>query len=169
MRRWGVVVVLLLALAGCSTERVGGSPATSPSTSTSGRAGPVDLSVPLDLARVTPAGTTAPSTSVLPDPEGTQLTLEAPFLTITRLEQAKVQFQEYAGTWGVVLTMTDADAAVFGDWTTDHVGEQVAVVAGGSVIFAPQIQSPITGGEVVISARYTQDEANDLLDRLTGR
>jgi preprotein translocase subunit SecD len=164
-----VVLLVLLVLAGCSSERVGGTPSKPSSSVVSDTGGPVALDVPLDFARVTPAGTTAPSTSVLPDPEGSRLTLEPPFLTITRLELAKVKFQEYAASWGLEISMTDEDAKVFGDWTTAHVGEQVAVVADGKVIFAPQIQGAITKGDIEITGKYTQQQADDLLAKLTGR
>jgi preprotein translocase subunit SecD len=109
-----------------------------------------------------------PSVTVAPDPEGTRLALAAPFLTIARLENAAVQFQEYADTWVLVLTMTDEDAQTFGEWTGAHVGEQVAVVVNGRVVFAPTIEAAITEGEVVISAQYTQRQATDLLAQLTG-
>jgi SecD/SecF fusion protein len=80
-----------------------------------------------------------------------------------------VEFEQSGGSWGVQLAMTDEDAQVFGEWTSAHIGEQVAVVVDGEVVAAPQIQDAITGGEVTISAQYTQDEANDLLAELTGR
>ncbi|MGH3757067.1 SecDF P1 head subdomain-containing protein [Actinophytocola sp.] len=167
MRRWAVLLVFVV-LAGCTTERVGGSPSR-PSSLPESATGPVDLRVPIDMSRVTPAGTTATTTSVVPDQQGVPLTLEPPFLTITRLENATVQFQEAGSTWGVLVRLTDEDADVFGDWTTEHIGEQVAMVADGEVISAPQISSAITGGEVVITGPYDQDEAGDLLDQITGR
>jgi preprotein translocase subunit SecD len=169
-----VALLLVFALAGCTSARVGGVP-TKPSATESGiesgagSGGPVDLEVPLDLARVMPTGATAPTTSTLPDPDGIALPLEPPFLTITRLEDARVEFEQSGGSWGVQLAMTDEDAQVFGEWTSAHIGEQVAVVVDGEVVAAPQIQDAITGGEVTISAQYTQDEANDLLAELTGR
>lgn len=166
MRHW-VALLLVCALAGCSSERVGGVPAPPSNVASSG--GPVDLQVPLDLSRVTPEGTVAPTTSVLPDPDGAQLNLEPPFLTVTRLEDAYIQFQEYDAAWGLMLRMTDADAEVFGDWTSKHIGEQVAVVANREVIFAPHIWDAITTGDVTISAQYSQQEADDLLAQLTGR
>jgi preprotein translocase subunit SecD len=170
--RWAALL-LALVLAGCTSARVGGLPSEPSATESAGSAesgGPVDLEVPLDLARVTPAGSTAPTpASTLPDPDGIALPLESPFLTITRLEDARVEFEQTGGTWGVQLAMTDEDAQVFGEWTSAHIGEQVAVVADGEVVAAPQIQGAITGGEVTISAQYSQREADDLLTKLTGR
>jgi preprotein translocase subunit SecD len=164
VRRLAVLLVLF-ALAGCTTERVGPSrPSPTPPASTA--SGPVDLRQPLELAPVVAAG--EPSVTVAPDPEGTRLALAKPFLTITRLENATVQFQEYANSWVLALRMTDEDAQTFGDWTAAHVGAQLAVVVNGRVVFAPTIQAAITTGDVVISARYTEHEAQDLLAQIAG-
>jgi preprotein translocase subunit SecD len=176
LRRWGTILLVSLALAGCTSERVGGVPERPEPTTT----GPVDLRKPLELARVVEtvpdasaasASPSAPSAtgSPLPGPDGEMLTLEPPFLTIERLEDAKIHFQEYDGHWGIELALTDDDARTFGDWTREHVGERAAVVSNGRVIFAPQIQSAIEGGEIVIAAQYDRDEAGDLLAQITGR
>jgi preprotein translocase subunit SecD len=158
------VLLLVVALAGCTTERVGPSrPSPSPASTASG---PVDLRRPLELAPVVAAG--EPSVTVAPDPDGTRLALAAPFLTITRLEGATVQFQEYANSWVLTLRMTGEDARTFGDWTAAHVGERLAVVVNGRVVFAPTIQAAITTGDVVIQGRYTEHQARDLLAQLAG-
>lgn len=173
MRRWGtVLLVVVLALAGCTTKRVGGpTPRTTPSTS-----GPVDLPAPMELARVVETvpgapqtATTPPSGTRLPGPDGEELTLEAPFLTIDRLEAASVKRQEYDGHWAVELELTEDDARTFGEWTRAHIGERAAVVADNQLIFAPAIQSAIEGGEIEISGQYTEREARDLLAHITGR
>lgn len=164
MRRWGLVLVLVLALAGCTTERTGGAP-EAPSASSASSSGPVELREPVELARVLPAA----GPSVLPAPDGERLPLEEAFLRITRLDGAKTEFQEYANSWVVVLSLTDKDARVFADWTTAHVGERVAIVVSGRVVSAPEIQSAITGGEVVVLAQYSEHEAADLLAQIAGR
>jgi len=162
VRLSGAILVLLLALSGC-TERTGAPSPQDPSPADS--SGPIELQEPVELARVLPAS----GVIVLPDPDGERLPLEEPFLTITELDGATIEFQEYASSWVVVLSLTDGDARVFGDWTAAHVGERVAMVTSGRVISAPEIQSAITGGEVVVSARYSEHEATDLLAQITGR
>jgi preprotein translocase subunit SecD len=159
-----VALLLMFALAGCTSVRTG-APSSSPAATSGSSSGPVDLQEPVELARVLPAA----GTSVLPDPDGERLPLEEPFLTITQLADAQIQYQEYANSWVVVLRLTDTDARVFGDWTAAHVGERVAMVASGRVISAPEIQAAITGGEVVVSARYSEHEAADLLAQIAGR
>jgi hypothetical protein len=187
VRSWGTLLLVVLALAGCTTERVG---APEQPASSANATGPVDLPAPLELARVVegaasappaspglspppgtpPATATAsPPGSQLPGPDGETLTLEPPFLTIDRLEGASVQFQDYDGNWAIQLELTDEDAQTFGDWTREHIGERAAVVADGEVIFAPSIQAAIEGGDIQITGQYDQDEAADLLERITGR
>ena len=165
MRRWAVLLVVMVALAGCSTERVGPTRPPSPSTAS----GPVDLRQPLELARVVPAGgPTGTAATVAADPDGEQLALEQPFLTITRLEDAAVQRAEYDNSWTIVVRMTEPDARTFGEWTSDHVGERAAIVVNGRVVSAPEIQAAITTGDVVIAGRFTERAAKDLLAQLTG-
>lgn len=169
MRRWGLLLLVLVALAGCTSGRVGGEPKRADPTAS----GPVDLRRPLELSGVVepaqPSAAPAPSGTQLPDPDGGVLTLDPPFLTVERLEAAKIQFQEYDGHWAVQLTLTEDDARTFGDWTGEHVGERAAVVSNERVIFAPTIQDAIPGGELVITGQYDQEEAGDLLALITGR
>lgn len=50
----------------------------------------------------------------------------------------------------------------FGEATTRNVGRQLAIVLDETVISAPRVQSPITGGAGQISGRFSVQEANDL-------
>jgi preprotein translocase subunit SecD len=168
VRRWAVLLVLF-ALAACTTERVGPQPTPPPSPTAPtavSASGPVDLRLPLELAPVVVAG--QPSATVAPDPEGTRLALAEPFLTITRLENASLSRAEYDNSWTIVLRLTEADARSFGQWTSEHIGERLAVVVNGRVVFAPEIQAAITTGDVVIASQYTEREARDLLAQLAG-
>ncbi|GAB3449732.1 SecDF P1 head subdomain-containing protein [Actinophytocola sediminis] len=159
MRRLCGLLVVLFVLAGCS-ERVGGaSERTEPPT------GAADLSAPIELARVAP--TAGPGTTELPDPDGTTLHVEEPFLTITRLEQATAQLQQT--TWGLAITLTEDDGKVFSRWTEEHTGEQVAMIVDDEIVSAPVIQQAIPGREVSISGSYTKSEAEALLHKITGR
>ena len=161
-----LVAVLLAAslLAGC-VSREGG-------TSDGGEQDAperVELVIPIELRPVLETGSTDPAVIVLPTEDGEQLTLAEPVLTIRGLDSAEVTFEQNAGTWVLNLDLEDADGDAFGDWTTDHVGERLAMVADEQVLMAPQIQSAITGGEIQISADYTRDEAEALLDMITGK
>ena len=63
---------------------------------------------------------------------------------------------------------------MFGAWTTDHVDEQMALVLDGSVLSAPVINEPITGGRARISLGAASDpegtlaEARDLAEAMRG-
>jgi preprotein translocase subunit SecD len=160
MRSFVVCVLAALLLTGC-TSRTGGAPESTKE--------PVDLAVPIELRPVLETESTDPTVLVLPTDDGERLTLTQPILTIRRLDHAEVELPETAGTWVLTLDLDDADGRTFGDWTADHIGERLAMVADEEVLMAPQIQDAIPGGEIQISAQYTRDEAQALLDKITGR
>ena len=152
-----VLLVLVLALAGCTAE-VTGSPATG-----SPAPGPVRVAVPVEMRPVTEDGAT-----VLDDPAtGESLALADPILTVEELEGAEVTNDN--GGWALTLDLNARDTKTFADWTTDHTGERLAIVVDGEVVVAPTIQGAITGGEVQITGNYTRDDVEDLRDRITGR
>jgi preprotein translocase subunit SecD len=156
-----VWVVLLLVLAGCGTD-VAGTPVKDDSPTI----GHASLVVPIELRPVLETG----DGEVLEDADsGESLTLADPVMTVEELDGAEITFDRAAATWALTLDLNDADARTFGDWTAAHTGERLAVVIDDEVVFAPTIQSAITGGEVQITGDYTQDEVKALLDRLTGR
>ncbi|MFC4858982.1 SecDF P1 head subdomain-containing protein [Actinophytocola glycyrrhizae] len=164
MRSLVVVVLAALLLTGC-TSRVGGDPDGGDPTA----AGPVDLAVPIELRPVLATESTDPAVIVLTTEDGERLTLAEPILTIRSLDKAEVVHEQNAGTWVLDLDLDEADGRTFGDWTTDHTGERLAMVADDEVLMAPQIQAAITGGEIQIAANYTRDDAEALLERITGR
>lgn len=158
------LVALLLAvslLAGC-VSREGGAPEGEPEQP----AGPVELAIPIELRPVLETESTDPAVIVLPTEDGERLTLTEPILTIRELDGAEVTFEQSA--WVLNLDLDDADGQTFGDWTADHTGERLAMVANQQVLMAPTIQSAITGGELQIAGNYTRDEAEALLAKITG-
>lgn len=180
--RWVVGLMALLLVGGC-TSRVGGEPSDKPSSSDKS-VGAVDLAVPVELSRVVsttasssppvpstsqPQSATPPASSV-PGADGNTYVLDEPFLTIERIEGANVEYSTNGSSqWVLNLKLTKEDGATFGDWTTDHVGEQAAIVIDGEVLVAPTIQSPIPGGDIQVSGNFTKDDVSDLLDKITGR
>ncbi|MFC7616118.1 hypothetical protein ACFQV2_24255 [Actinokineospora soli] len=86
---------------------------------------------------------------------------------MTRFGDVHTQESEHGG-WVVIVTLTAQDAMEFGDWTTNHIGQQLAIVVDGDVVSAPTIEGPILGGSVQISGPFTKDEAEDLADAITG-
>ena len=163
MRSLAGVLLGVLLLAGC-VSREGGTPEDAGKP-----AEPVELAVPIELRPVLETESADPTAIVLPTEDGERLTLVEPILTIRELDAAEVKFEQNAGTWVLNLDLDEADGKTFGDWTEEHVGERLAMVADEEVLMAPQIQSAITGGEIQIAGNYTQDEVQDLLDKITGR
>ncbi len=77
------------------------------------------------------------------------------------LIDAGVNFDEYHRPQ-VSFRFDPLGAKKFGDVTTKNIHRQLAIVLDGKVISAPTIQTPITGGNGVITGKFTVQEANDL-------
>ncbi len=77
-----------------------------------------------------------------------------------RLVNAQPSFQD--GQPVVSFTFDTVGGRRFGEVTSQSVGEQLAIVLDGEVVSAPVIQSPILGGNGIITGRFTVQEVNDL-------
>ena len=62
----------------------------------------------------------------------------------------------------VSFRLDSRGAKIFGKTTTDNVGRPFAIVLDNEVISAPNIQSPILGGQAIITGTFTTQEVNDL-------
>lgn len=67
-----------------------------------------------------------------------------------------------AGQITVNLTMTTDGAKAWGDYTTTHKGQQVAIVLDRTVQSAPTVQDAILTGDTEISGNFTIEEATNL-------
>lgn len=76
------------------------------------------------------------------------------------LTDARVEFQGADPVVG--FRFNTIGGRKFGEVTSSHIGERLAIVLDNEVISAPTIQSAITGGSGVITGRFTTKEANDL-------
>ena len=78
--------------------------------------------------------------------------------------------QDPQGRRVVAFSLEDEGAKLFGDYTTQHVGEFFAIVLDGRVISAPSINEPITGGSGQISGGglggFARAEAEELVNVL---
>ncbi|RZS38987.1 preprotein translocase subunit SecD [Herbihabitans rhizosphaerae] len=84
------------------------------------------------------------------------------------VDRAEAKANPNGTGWIVALSFTSSGATKWADFTTKNVQQQVAVVVDTRVISAPQIQSPITGGNTEITGNFTVDEARRLADALNG-
>ena len=77
------------------------------------------------------------------------------------LVDAKGSFDQTEGH-AVSFRFDTEGAQKFGKITSDNVGNRLAVVLDGSVITAPRINSPITGGSGIITGNFNAQDAADL-------
>lgn len=72
-------------------------------------------------------------------------------------------YQENGLTKNVVsLTLNDSGRGKFGEATTKHVGETIAIIYDGKAISVATVQEPLTEGKAQISGNFTAEEANNL-------
>jgi len=88
------------------------------------------------------------------------LVKQRPDLTGDRVTSAN-PFYDVQG-YGVAMKLDGDGAKMFGDLTTQHVGERLAIMLDGDVQSAPSIRQPIYGGEAVITGRFSDEEARNL-------
>jgi preprotein translocase subunit SecD len=66
------------------------------------------------------------------------------------------------GEYQVAFELKPDGAAIFGQFTSAHVGDILAIVLDKRVISTPSIQNPITDGQGVITGRFDLESANAL-------
>jgi preprotein translocase subunit SecD len=77
------------------------------------------------------------------------------------LKTASTQLDQY-GAPGISFQLTDQGAKIFGDYTSQHVGDSVAIVLDNIVLSNPRIQTAITEGSGQITGKFTREEADSL-------
>lgn len=80
-------------------------------------------------------------------------------LTGSELNDAYVGFDQQNGTPVVHFQLNPRGAATFGDLTTKHTRERMAIVLDNVVYSAPMINTPITGGQGIITLGSGGDKA----------
>ncbi len=64
------------------------------------------------------------------------------------------------GGYQIDFTLSDEGAKIFGDHTSQNVNKFLTIVLDKKVISSPRIESAITGGQGMITGKFTIDEAN---------
>ena len=101
------------------------------------------------------------------DPEGKQrLRVTKPVLLDKSALAGAVANQDANGAWQVFLTLTPVAAQQFAAITRDHIGKRLAIVFDGKQLSAPTIRAEISGGQAVISSRFTETEAKAIATAL---
>jgi preprotein translocase subunit SecD len=126
-----------------------------------GDAPPTPTTVPAATATTAPEGTPAAG-EVTPAP--TEPTPTGPeyhtVMTGVGLSDASASLDQL-GRWVINFQLTAEGSRVFGDYTTSHVGQNLAIVLDKRVLSAPRIDNGITG-QGTISGSFTQESSNQL-------
>ncbi len=91
-----------------------------------------------------------------------------PFTTVmtgSGLQTAVAQYDDTQAEWLVNFALNDSGAALFGPFTSSHIGRPLAIVLDGVVLSAPTIRAALTDGGS-ITGGFTQDAANTLAVQL---
>ena len=86
-------------------------------------------------------------------------------MTGTALADAGVTTDQ-AGKYEISLTFTSDGTKQFASFTSDHVGDVLAIVLDKVVLSVPTINSALTDGQAVIQGSFTYEEANTLAIQL---
>lgn len=70
--------------------------------------------------------------------------------------------KDQMGQFAVSFTLTEVGSRIFTEYTSNHVGSYLGIVLDKVVLSAPQVSSPITGGEGIISGNFDETSANNL-------
>jgi preprotein translocase subunit SecD len=118
--------------------------------------------VPLPPERYGTGAAPGPNAAIEGQPLPTQ---EVPLFGGDQVEQAYPDVDE-AGRRAVGFRLRGEGARLFGEFTTANVGNFFAIVLDGIVVSAPVIQSPITGGQGIITGGrggFAVAEMNELI------
>jgi len=106
-----------------------------------------------------------PDTEVIVDPTDPLQRVYKTVMTGAVLEDAGVS-RSQTGQLSVGFVLTDEGSDKFGTYTSEHVGQFLAIVLDKRVISIPRIESGITTGQGSISGSFTYEEANNLAIQL---
>ncbi len=89
----------------------------------------------------------------------------------TLLDESDIQFANLqtdtvTGNPQVGVTFTDKGKKAFDDVTKTNLNRKLAILVDGKVVAAPVIRDPISAGRAVIDGKFTQKEAEDIVNRI---
>ncbi len=133
---------------------------------------PAGTTIKTDFGTTTATDATAtPEPAATPAADGStptpapEETVYHTVMTGTGLQTATVT-RSQTGQYQIAFTLKGDATDIFGEYTTSHVKQYLAIVLDKQVISAPVINEPITSGEGVISGSFTQEEAQTLAVQL---
>jgi preprotein translocase subunit SecD len=135
---------------------------------------PVLTIKPLALRSVIGAFVTTPEECVPPPPTPPEQPLRTCDITQTAVydlgpEDLRLQLTDVdsflnplTGKQLVQVTLTNESTTAFAQYTTAHVGQQVAFVRAGTVVWAPKITEPVDGQVLQLSGDVTAEQATEI-------
>ncbi len=129
-------------------------------------------STPTEGQTTTPQTTTAAnsSTTTTPGATATPGVAPTPLPTIYNalmtgadlIESSIAVSRDSLGNYQINFSLNPEGSQIFKEFTTNHVGEFLAIVLDGTIISNPTIDGPIPSGSGVIQGSFTYDSANSL-------
>lgn len=98
-------------------------------------------------------------------PNGSSTEFATSTLTGRYITSAKLNFDQTTGAPQVSLSFNDEGSQIFEALTEKNVGQPLAIFLDNNLIEAPVVQEKISGGQAVISGRFTLNEAKKLVER----
>jgi len=87
-------------------------------------------------------------------------------MTGDQVKNVQVSTDPTRGGYVITFELKPEGTAIFSEHTTNNVGKFLAIVKDKKIISAPNINGPITKGQVEISGDFTYDSANNLAVQL---
>jgi len=117
------------------------------------------------VANPTATATAAPGTTPSPTATAAAPTYYA-LMTGADLDTVSVS-RGTTGDYQIDFTLKDSGKTVFGDYTSKHIGDYLAIVLDGTIISAPSVNGAITSGSGQITGgNFTYDTSNQLAIQL---
>jgi preprotein translocase subunit SecD len=144
-----------------------GTPASATATSSSTQTTPAQAS-PTTGSTTTPGATPTSGPSATPGPTATPtpVVYKAIMTGSDLIESSIAVSKDSLGNYQINFALNPDGTKIFGDFTSAHVNEYLAIVLDGTIISDPQIQNPITSGSGVIQGSFTYDTGNNLAIQL---
>ncbi len=93
---------------------------------------------------------------------------EAALSDADMIDNASAELNQFSGSYEISMSMNTDAASKWAKVTRDNIGKQVAIVLDDQVYSFPTVNTAIEGGRSSITGNFTVEEANDLVNVLTG-
>lgn len=90
--------------------------------------------------------------------------VEEPFMDGAKVAKATAGYQQ--GEYIVGLEFDKEGGDIFGDVTSDHVGDMIAIAMDGKLISVAKVETKITEGQGMISGSFTAEESRELAAKI---